>query len=89
MGNCLIRSHPYLLTANFIPLGNLAEWQKTQQDLKQSCSLLKLEKHLARAEGNTNATNTAHALESSGQLSFPCNRSNCKADLACCGVQRG
>lgn len=72
MDNWLIKSHPYLLIANVIPLvGSLAEWWKTQQDLIQACPLLKLEKHLALAQGNTNATNTLCPLESSGSAQFP------------------
>lgn len=72
MDNWLIKSHPYLLIANSIPqVGILAEQQKTKQDLKQACLFLKLEKHLAHAQGNTNSTDTTCLLETSGSARFP------------------
>jgi len=72
MYNWLIRSHTYLPIANSIPpVGSLAEWQKTKQDLKQACPLSKLKKHSAHALGNTNATYTTCPLESSGSAQFP------------------
>lgn len=73
MDNWLIKTkHPYLLIPNFIPpVGSLAEWQKPQQDLKQAYPLLKVEKHLAHAQRNTDTTDTACALENSGSAQSP------------------